>query len=266
MNTNCGYLKDEARETLRLLLDYYHEELKLFWVRTNVFLILNVGAVSLTLQALLKEGKGEWLLFLPCFLGLTVSFLWFKANVDWVWSWRRWGRDARNVAMQCVHSKRILSNSLFWNYKPKEYGQQDNIQLTDSYLRRLLTPVCKYVGDWLVRYLLKTDYKNDEGVVADEDISWWRNPCGYYVYKRRPRMLASAQCMQWVVVLFFVGWCILTTGAFFKVTGNVMQASADEPSSTYNFNELWWYYGDSRFRVDSVLAPETIENPSADSP
>lgn len=86
-------------EKIRYLLDKYHEEVRLFWIRWNVLLLINAGAFTLILPRIdTDQMLSPVVLVSLAGAGVALSILWLVINHCSVREYRKWLNDAVRIA------------------------------------------------------------------------------------------------------------------------------------------------------------------------
>lgn len=92
--------KELAWRSYQLLFGHYENDLRLFWVRANFYLVVNGGLLAFATQNAghIKDhssgasgGIDVWVLLGLCLLGFLVSALWWsvlKSSFSWIERWR----------------------------------------------------------------------------------------------------------------------------------------------------------------------------------
>jgi hypothetical protein len=81
-------VRDGDIEILKLVHSHFEQDLREFWVRNNMFLVVTSVLVSVFSSTASRGGGYAWVLSI---FGLIVSIFWFavaRASVRWINAWR----------------------------------------------------------------------------------------------------------------------------------------------------------------------------------
>jgi|GEM_PF-3614012 len=113
-------------DRVKLLLDKESEEIKLYWIRTNIFVLLNVGAFGLIASKTDNGNIFDKPFILPMSLaGVLFSFIWLQVNHLSVAHYQKWRKDAADLIKNNLILKGTFKNSLALDLgekKHKKYG------------------------------------------------------------------------------------------------------------------------------------------------
>ena len=116
--------KDQVNtiENVRYLVNKGIEEGRFYWIRTNIFFVLNAGLFALfapRFDSLLDLAKPSAVLMSA--LGVVICVAWLISNRDSQYNYLRFYADARNILRRSKELHGIFDNSLFamkgeWKY------------------------------------------------------------------------------------------------------------------------------------------------------
>jgi len=103
-------------QRVQLLLDKSYEEIKLYWIRTNIFLILNVASFGLIAPRIQGAEPLEKPVLVAASLGgVLFCMIWFQVNRCSKYHYHLWRKDAKQLLMLEGNQelKRDFCRSLF---------------------------------------------------------------------------------------------------------------------------------------------------------
>ncbi|GEM_PF-4618147 len=110
-------------DKIKFLIEKHYEETRLFWIRSNVYLVLNVGALTLVLSNLVGDDKLPWEIFSGISLvSLVFCFQWWKTITISRFYSHRWRDDAIRLARENPEMIKTFYYSLDFRQYPNVFG------------------------------------------------------------------------------------------------------------------------------------------------
>ena len=124
--TDSQYSEKDAIDTIKFLIQQHYEEVKLFWVRTNVFLILNIAASAQVVSKLGSDKTWSTQLVIGIAVGgVMFCLIWLQVNRMSKFYENRWKADAIRLAREHESTVTYFFYSLDFREYPKEFGTEN---------------------------------------------------------------------------------------------------------------------------------------------
>jgi len=128
-------MREEDLDILKFLIEQHIKEVQYFWMRTNIFIVLNVAVFGAVINKVFSETPmSKEVMLIIGVIGITFCGIWIQVSRVSKYYSNRWLTDARRIACDSSALKEGFYISLGFREKEKYYLSDNFNWFEDKFL------------------------------------------------------------------------------------------------------------------------------------